>query len=287
MMDTNDVSPMIDDLESHIDELEEALAPLLKAPLRDTTSKLPLLDKAKVNVLTSYAIESIVFGKYSHNIKGVKSDQITAYLNLNSIDAKAHPVFEELARVKQYFAKIKLAEEGPPQRPDNRSLNTSAANRFIKHGLAGNEQYDKERAERQAKEKAGAKIKFDELSEKMEMERIAKKRKAVEDAEKAGRAEEDSSSDSSDEDDSAEEKADAQEKHTDEKRTAGPVSSKRQRQSKRVSKSSKPPPSHKEVFQNLLSKSTMSEEQDDGATPKKISDRSKPNKSKKAKKTKT
>ena len=60
-MDNVDLVPMLEDLGENIDELEEALAPLLKASLVDITSKLPLLEKAKLQVLVTYAIESILF----------------------------------------------------------------------------------------------------------------------------------------------------------------------------------------------------------------------------------
>jgi exosome complex protein LRP1 len=144
-MDGAELQPLVEDLTGNIDDLEESLAPLLKTALSQSTSKLPLLDKAKLYVLATYAIESTLFSS----------------LRLNGVDAKSHPVFQELARVKEYFAKIKLAETGPPSR--TAVLNKDAANRFIKHGLAGNAQYDKERAERMAQEKAGAKRKLEEM----------------------------------------------------------------------------------------------------------------------------
>jgi exosome complex protein LRP1 len=55
--------------------------------------------------------------------------------------------------VKQYFQKIKQAEDGQnPMRP-TLSLNKQATGRFIKQALAGNDRYDTERAEREAREK--------------------------------------------------------------------------------------------------------------------------------------
>ena len=57
-MDTADLDPLVDELKGNIDDLEESLAPLLKTSLSQSTSKLPLLDKAKAYVLTTYAIES-------------------------------------------------------------------------------------------------------------------------------------------------------------------------------------------------------------------------------------
>lgn len=49
------------------------------------------------------------------------------------MDAKQHPVFRELTRVKQYFEKIKALETEPEERP--MTLDKAAAGRFIKHGL--------------------------------------------------------------------------------------------------------------------------------------------------------
>ena len=58
---------------------------------------------------------------------------IPACLRLNGTSAREHPVYRELARVKQYFEKIKLAESGD-QRPNLR-LDQAAAGRIIRHAL--------------------------------------------------------------------------------------------------------------------------------------------------------
>lgn len=116
-MDTPDIQPLIAELTEDIDELEDALAPLLRAPLTSAASKLPLLDKAKLYVLHTYAIESIIF----------------SHLRLTGVDAKSHPVFKELARVRQYFEKVKVAEATPPGR--KMELDRSAAARFVRHAL--------------------------------------------------------------------------------------------------------------------------------------------------------
>jgi exosome complex protein LRP1 len=50
-------------------------------------------------------------------------------------------------------------------------LDKGAAGRIIKHGLAGNDRYDEERAARQAREKAGAQAKLEELNRKIEQEK--------------------------------------------------------------------------------------------------------------------
>ena len=59
---------MLEDLDDEVDDLEEALAPLIKTVLSDSAAKLPLLDKAKLYVLVTYAIESILFCKFRSQI---------------------------------------------------------------------------------------------------------------------------------------------------------------------------------------------------------------------------
>jgi exosome complex protein LRP1 len=56
-----------------------------------------------------------------------------AYLRLNGVKAREHPVFIELTRVKQYFDKIKAAETPVAER--NMTMDKAAAARFIKAGL--------------------------------------------------------------------------------------------------------------------------------------------------------
>lgn len=173
----SDLPELVEDLEVNIDELTTALAPLLDTSLHSTASTLPLLDKAKLYVLSAYAIESLLFST----------------LQASGANAKEHAIFKELARLKGYFAKIKqieTADELPKTRIDK-----AAAARFIKHGLAGNTKYDLERAERIAKEKAKAAIKarqlhlkFDQAAEEAKQQEYAKKRKVEEEQEAAAAA---------------------------------------------------------------------------------------------------
>ena len=60
-MDGVDLKPLLDQLEDNIDDLEEILEPLLRTQLSNVTKMLPLLDKAKVHVLITYTIESLIF----------------------------------------------------------------------------------------------------------------------------------------------------------------------------------------------------------------------------------
>ncbi|KAL8681488.1 MAG: hypothetical protein Q9186_002374 [Xanthomendoza sp. 1 TL-2023] len=123
-MDTTDLTNLLENLDDDIDELEESLAPLIKHALVESASTLPLLDKAQLYILVTYAIESILF----------------SYLRLNGVDAKEHVIFGELARVRQYFEKVDHVEKLGSKR-DNLSLNKAATERIIKHALSGNKQH--------------------------------------------------------------------------------------------------------------------------------------------------
>lgn len=63
MADVKDITPDLDRLDSQLDDLEDALEPLL-GNLEGLSSQLPLLDKAKLFSLTAYAIESLLFCKF-------------------------------------------------------------------------------------------------------------------------------------------------------------------------------------------------------------------------------
>ncbi|WEW57526.1 hypothetical protein PRK78_002993 [Emydomyces testavorans] len=139
-MEMTDLMPLVDQLEGDIDELEEVLEPLLEQAFSATTQKMTVMDKAKLHVLITYTIESLLF----------------SYLRLQGVNAREHPVFKELTRVKQYFTKIKDLET-VPEKP-KMAIDKQAAARFIKHGLAGNDKIDLERAEREAKERAMAQL---------------------------------------------------------------------------------------------------------------------------------
>ena len=58
---TQKLMSLLEDLDDDLDDLEESLAPLLKPALVETASKYPVLDRAKLYVLVTYAIESMLF----------------------------------------------------------------------------------------------------------------------------------------------------------------------------------------------------------------------------------
>ncbi|OOF98583.1 hypothetical protein ASPCADRAFT_402938 [Aspergillus carbonarius ITEM 5010] len=149
-MEAADLLPLLEQLDDNLDDLEEALKPILESSVVATSKKLPVMDKAKFHVLVTYALESLIF----------------SYLRLHGVNAKEHAVFRELIRVKQYFAKITALETEPEKR--TLTLDKQAASRFIKHGLAGNDKFDLERKEQEAKERARAQLKASLLAKKAE-----------------------------------------------------------------------------------------------------------------------
>ena len=62
MMDVTDITPQLDQLDIDLDLLEDALKPIL-GDLGGISAKLPLLDRAKLYVLATYSIESLLFCK--------------------------------------------------------------------------------------------------------------------------------------------------------------------------------------------------------------------------------
>ena len=163
-----DLPDLVEDLEVNIDELTSTLSPLLPPnALTKTALPLPLLEKSKLFVLAAYAIESTLFST----------------LQASGADAKSHAIFSELARLKGYFSKIKDAEEyhkRVEEKEGRARLDVGAAQRFIKHGLSGNERYDEMRKERVAREKERALEKARALTNKKfdEVEEGSKKRGA-------------------------------------------------------------------------------------------------------------
>ncbi|KAH8168224.1 hypothetical protein CIB48_g90 [Xylaria polymorpha] len=112
----------------------------------------------------TYSIESMLFSA----------------LRLNEVDAKEHPVFKELARVRQYFDKIKNIEF-PPQKPEM-SLNKEAAIRFIRADLADNKEINTKLSEMIAKERAKAALKSSKIGEKRKLEATTPEEKSSEEA---------------------------------------------------------------------------------------------------------
>lgn len=135
-MESDSLLLLIESLDENIDDLEEALAPFFKQPVPGTAKSLPLLDQAQFFVLVTYAIESSLFcmWQYLRGSRFLSERTYLAYLRLHGVNAKEHPIFRELTRVKQYFEKIKIVQSKGITR-DGGGIDKAAAARFIKHAL--------------------------------------------------------------------------------------------------------------------------------------------------------
>ena len=51
----------LDTVDDRVDDLTTVLAPILEKTIADHAQKLPVADKARLYVLTTYAIESLLF----------------------------------------------------------------------------------------------------------------------------------------------------------------------------------------------------------------------------------
>lgn len=60
-MDPTDLLPLLEQLDDNVDDLEGVLEPLLASTLLKSSSKLPVMDKAKLHVLITYTLESLIF----------------------------------------------------------------------------------------------------------------------------------------------------------------------------------------------------------------------------------
>ncbi|KAK8864301.1 hypothetical protein IAR55_001548 [Kwoniella newhampshirensis] len=117
-MSAHEITPQqtLASLTSSLDTLEKAFKPLESSPWSETISALPTLERAKMDVLVSYAI----------------NDLIWVYLKTKGIDPEKHDVSAELERIKAYYAKVRAVEEPEIQRLQ---INSAAAKRFIHSSL--------------------------------------------------------------------------------------------------------------------------------------------------------
>ncbi|KAK6503136.1 hypothetical protein TWF481_008171 [Arthrobotrys musiformis] len=159
--------PALDDFEDSVDAISQTLKPLLEQNLPKHASMLPLFDKAKLYIITTYALETLLY----------------SYLETSATPTADHPIMKELTRVRQYFQKIRDIESKEPKQEekapvasaslssarvdtrDNLVLDKAAAGRFISAALAGNDKYDLERAENVRLQKEKAKEKLGDLGE--------------------------------------------------------------------------------------------------------------------------
>ncbi|KAH9997771.1 Sas10/Utp3/C1D family-domain-containing protein [Russula compacta] len=115
--DTTKIKRKLSTLTSSLHDLETNLAELLSQSLPELVLDLDTIQQAKLQVVIPYLAYDLVF----------------VYLKTRGLDPKTHPVIAELDRVRQYFDKIKDAED-PAKR--QLAVDKAAATRFIKNAIA-------------------------------------------------------------------------------------------------------------------------------------------------------
>ncbi|KAF8559939.1 C1D-domain-containing protein [Imleria badia] len=116
--DTTKIRSKLARLDKSLDELESQLEPLFAQSLPETLLALDTIQQAKLQVIIPYVVYDLVF----------------VYLKSRGVDPKTHRVVAELERIRQYFDKIKHAEESDQKRKFG--IDKGAAGRFIKHAIA-------------------------------------------------------------------------------------------------------------------------------------------------------
>lgn len=116
--DEDKLRAKVANLNASLDELETQLEPLFTKSLPETLVALETIQQAKLQVILPYVLYDLVF----------------VYLKTRGIDPRTHPVIGELDRVRQYFDKIKSAEDSEEKK--RLGIDKAAAGRFIKHAIA-------------------------------------------------------------------------------------------------------------------------------------------------------
>ncbi|KAG8219419.1 hypothetical protein J3R82DRAFT_342 [Butyriboletus roseoflavus] len=116
--DTTKIRSKLAKLDKSLDALEAQLEPLFAQSLPETLLALDTIQQAKLQAVIPYVVYDLVF----------------VYLKSRGIDPKTHRVVAELERVRQYFDKIKHAEDSDQKR--KLGIDKAAAGRFIKHAIA-------------------------------------------------------------------------------------------------------------------------------------------------------
>ncbi|KAI8916655.1 hypothetical protein DFJ77DRAFT_510088 [Powellomyces hirtus] len=132
---TNSLASKTQNLDRSIARLNGLLQPILERPLDQQLGKLEVFDRAKLDVLLAFALNSLVF----------------VYLKTQGASTKEHPVKRELDRVKEYFKKLK---EAGGMNKNTMRLDRDAAKRFVTNSLITNEEVSREVKKRKAEAEA-------------------------------------------------------------------------------------------------------------------------------------
>jgi exosome complex protein LRP1 len=83
-------------LRSSLTSVEETLGPLLEKKWNDTTASLSTMDRAKMDILVSYAINDLIWGKSLTPSDMTCGADGSVYLKMKGVDPATHEVSAEL-----------------------------------------------------------------------------------------------------------------------------------------------------------------------------------------------
>merc|ERR1712025_937104 len=111
----SEIQDKVNTFDEALSKIENTIEPLHSRPLNDIHGEISSLDKAKLDLVGVYTINSLFW----------------MYLNVNGENPKSHAVKTELSRIQQYMTRIKDLEE----KAKASSLDKDAAKRFIRSAL--------------------------------------------------------------------------------------------------------------------------------------------------------
>lgn len=101
--------------DSSLSQVESVLQPLLQCPQNELFEKLSPLDRAKVELVGGYTINSLFW----------------MYLNVCGLNPKEHSVKQELDRIRSYMNRVKECQD----KAKAPKLDKGASKRFVKSAL--------------------------------------------------------------------------------------------------------------------------------------------------------
>eukprot|EP00112_Aurelia_sp_Birch-Aquarium-sp1_P026099 Seg904.2 transcript_id=Seg904.2/GoldUCD/mRNA.D3Y31 product="Nuclear nucleic acid-binding protein C1D" protein_id=Seg904.2/GoldUCD/D3Y31 len=107
----------MENLDRSFEKCQSVLKRLMKVPLLDSKDKLEPIEKAKLDLSTTYAMNSLFW----------------IYLVSQGVNATDHPVKGELDRIRKYMSKVKITEE--KVKGASLKIDKEAAKRFVKSAL--------------------------------------------------------------------------------------------------------------------------------------------------------
>jgi exosome complex protein LRP1 len=96
MADEIDPAATLATLRTSLESVEKSLAPLLERKWNETTAGLGTMDRAKMDILVSYAINDLIWGELDKSRSLVEAANGVVYLKMKGVDPATHEVSAEL-----------------------------------------------------------------------------------------------------------------------------------------------------------------------------------------------